>query len=272
MGNALKSRIFGTALGQALLRVQQDLSFRTMSLRNPEQAGIRANHIIADRLIARLCPRGGTFLDIGAQYGAVFSAACRQDATLNVIAFEAETAKAARLREVFPNCQVFDLAVAETEGTATFFINPDASGYNSLVPRQGGKTVPVTVRMAALDSLLPDIDVDVIKIDIEGAELGALRGGERLIERSKPVIMFECVLRDTNALGYSASLIWQWFSDRGFRLFTTDRLAHAAPALGLEAFIDAQQYPFRSHNYFAVHDDRIAETRNRARLILGVAR
>jgi len=30
MGNALKSRTFGTALGQALLRVQQDLSFRTM--------------------------------------------------------------------------------------------------------------------------------------------------------------------------------------------------------------------------------------------------
>lgn len=58
MRNALKSRIFGTALGQALLRVQPNLSFRTTSLRNPEQAGLRANHIIADRLITRLCPPG----------------------------------------------------------------------------------------------------------------------------------------------------------------------------------------------------------------------
>ena len=268
----MKSRIFRTAVGQALLKAQRNLSFRTMSLNNPEQAGLRANHIIADRLIARLCPRGGTFLDIGAQYGAVFSAALRQDTTLNVIAFEAETTKAAKLKEVFPNCQIFDLAVGEKEGTATFFLNPNASGYNSLVPRQGSETVPVTVRMAALDDLLSDIDVDVIKIDIEGAELGAFRGGERLIERSKPVIMFECVLRGTNALGYSAPLIWQWFSDRGFWLFTPDRLAHAAPGLGLETFVDAQEYPFRSHNYFAVHEDRIVETRDRARMILGVAR
>ena len=83
----MKSRIFRTAVGQALLKAQRNLSFRTMSLNNPEQAGLRANHIIADQLIARLCPRGGTFLDIGAQYGAVFSAALRQDTTLNVIAF-----------------------------------------------------------------------------------------------------------------------------------------------------------------------------------------
>ncbi len=60
----MKSRIFGTVIGQDLLKVQQNLSFRTMSLHNPEQAGLRANHIIADRLITRLCPRGGTFLDM----------------------------------------------------------------------------------------------------------------------------------------------------------------------------------------------------------------
>lgn len=266
----MKYRLTGTSIGQMILGARRVVAFRTMSLRNPEQAGIQANHIISDRLIAQICPPGGTFLDVGAQYGSVFAAARRHDPTLKVIAFEAEPQKAAQLMRAFPNCQVFDVAVGEKKGTATFFRNLKASGYDSLLPSNEGEMRQIEVPVAALDDLLPETTVDVIKIDIEGAELGALRGGAKLIENSKPVVMFECVLRGTNALGYSPSLIWHWFNDRGFEIFTPDRLAHTAPGLVHDAFLDAQEYPFRSHNYFAVHKDRVEKIRDQARMILGI--
>ncbi len=43
----------------------------------------------------------------------------------------------------------------------------------------------------ALDAILPDIPIDLIKIDIEGAELNALIGLARTIDRDRPVIISE---------------------------------------------------------------------------------
>ena len=47
-----------------------------------------------------------------------------------------------------------------------------------------------TVRIAAvaLDDVLPTQRVDFIKLDVEGAEIQALRGAAQLIQRSRPVL------------------------------------------------------------------------------------
>ncbi|NBB81736.1 MAG: FkbM family methyltransferase [Verrucomicrobia bacterium] len=83
--------------------------------------------------------------------------------------------------------------------TTTFFLNPRASGYNSLVQNEDGDVVPIEVRVPALDDLLPNVNADLIKIDIEGSELGALRGGEMLIKRSRPVIIIRGGPRNLNS-------------------------------------------------------------------------
>ncbi|MEL6467657.1 MAG: FkbM family methyltransferase [Pseudomonadota bacterium] len=264
----MKTKIINSALGQALLSVHRDWGLRILSTHNPEQAGTIANGIIADRLIAQICPKGGIFLDIGAQYGAVFSAARKRDPSLQVYAFEADGQKAEALKAAHPYAQIFGVAVGEQEGEATFYVNPVASGYNSLVPAKDRQEV--RVRLAAVDDLLPDISPDVIKIDIEGAELGAFRGAEQTIARGKPTIMFECILPKENALGYSAGDIWDWFAAREYSISTPDRVAHDAPGLSKDTFCDAQLYPFRSHNYFAIAAARRREVRDRARSILKV--
>lgn len=264
----MKTKIMNSKVGRALFSIRRDLEIRLLSKKNPEQAGFIANAIIADKLIAKICPKGGTFLDIGAQYGAIFSLAHNSDKTLKVYAFEAESKKANDLKSAYPYAKVFDVAVGEKEGVATFYLNPSASGYNSLVP--GANRKEVQVRVAAIDDLVPDITADVIKIDIEGAELGALRGAKKAVQRNNPTIMFECVLPNENSLGYSAEKIWDWFNENDYGIFSPDRVAHDAPPLSKETFIDAQQYPFRSHNYFAISSARRIEVRDKARSILNV--
>jgi hypothetical protein len=121
-----------------------------------------------------------------------------------------------------------------------------------------------------LDHLLQDAPLDYIKMDIEGAELGALRGGQTVLNRTRPTIMFESASAAENTLGYSAEQLWHWFDTAGFMVVTPDRLAHDAPPLSLETFLDAHAYPMRTHNYFAVPVEKRTVVRDRAREILGI--
>ena len=264
----MKTKLMNSEIARALFTARKNWGLRSLSTYNPEQAGIMANAIIADKLISKICPKGGTFLDVGAQYGAIFSLAHKFDSTLQVHAFEAESKKAAALKATYPYAKTYDVAVGEAEGEATFYLKPEASGYNSLVPEENRQEVKV--RVAAIDDLLPDVTVDVIKIDVEGAELGALRGAEMTIKRSRPTIMFECILPKENSLGYSAEKIWDWFEAHDYCIFSPERVAHEAPSMSKETFCDAQQYPFRSHNYFAVASTQRLNVRDTARSILGI--
>ena len=45
------------------------------------------------------------------------------------------------------------------------------------------------IAAVGLDQLLPNVDVDMIKIDVEGAEALVLRGAERMIKRCRPMLL-----------------------------------------------------------------------------------
>lgn len=266
----LKNKLVGTKIGQMLINASHWRSLRTISFSNPEAAHCTANAILADRLISRICPSNGTFLDIGAHIGSILSDVHQKDPSVKIIAFEADPSKIEHLRSKFPFCETFDVALGEREGTAAFQINSSASGYNTLVVEEGSALKTVSVRVAALDDVLGDRSVDVIKIDVEGAELGVLIGGEKLIQNCKPTIMFESVGLGVNSLGYSAQLLWEWFNDHGYQIFAPDRLAHDALPLRLETFLDGHQYPFSTHNYFAVSGEQRIAIRDKSREILKI--
>lgn len=266
----LKSRLVGTGLGRALLNYSHGKSLRDLKAHNPESASSTANAVIADRLIANLTPQGGAFLDVGAHIGSILSSVRHAVPTATIYAVEADPDKAAALKPKYPYCTFFDVALGEGEGQIEFYRNPNATGFNSIAPSDKPGVEKIVVPVGRLDDLLPDETIDVIKMDIEGAELGALRGAEALIARSRPTVMFESVRPDTNALGYSPAMLWEWFDAHGYHVVVPDRVAHTAPPLTLEAFLDAHHYPFRSKDYFAIPSEKRDAVRERARAILGV--
>lgn len=264
----MKARLVGSALGSALFEMRNWWDLRSISFRNPERASVISNAIIADTLIGRLCQPGTAFLDIGAHIGSILSMVHRQDSSIAIHAIEADADKAKNLKEKFPYCTFQTVAVGEENGTATFFLDRDRPGYNSLA-EQDGNVERVEVEVCTLDTLYPDINFDVIKIDIEGAELGALRGGSALLHRARPTIMFESARVDTNSLGFSPEALWQFLESIGYVIVTPDRLAHTAAPMDLSCFLDSHFYPRRTLNYFAVASERRDEIRTRSYGILG---
>ena len=266
----MKKYLVGTALGHLLLTVSHLTSLKSLSVKNPENASMVANAILADRLVTQLCPTGGTFIDVGAHIGSIFSTVHRQDSSIRIVAVEADPSKTTNLAERFEYCTLHACAVGDTEGQIEFYINPDATGYNSLVKSDAGNQITISVEIKKLDALLKDETPDVIKIDIEGAELGALRGGATVIAAHCPTIMFESTEIGKNALGYSPELLWEWLSEMGYGVHAPDRLAHDAAPLDLGSFLDSHAYPMRTLNYFAVHSSKRTQARDRARSILNI--
>lgn len=193
----------------------------------------------------------------------------RWQPSAHVIAVEAIPEKAQRLRARFPEVEVHECAVGDEDGSATFYVDVERSGYSSLSEPAGARTVRrIDVRLARLDTLVDRRDVDVIKVDVEGAELQAMCGGEALIAACHPTTVFESGIDEPASWRDSKAQLWRWFTDHGYDVLVPNRVAHDGAGLTLDGFLEAHLYPRRATNYFAIASERRAEIREAARVIL----
>jgi len=144
------------------------------------------------------------------------------------------------------------------------------SGYSSLYPRSDREQLQeIRVPIRRLDDLVGTETADVVKIDVEGAELAVLRGGKALLARDKPTIMFESGPEEVG--DYSKTAIWEWLDRADYDVLLPNRVAHNDPGLSCDGFLEAHLYPRRTTNYFAVARSRRQEVRARARSIQKMA-
>jgi FkbM family methyltransferase len=262
---AMKQRILGSPLGTLALRARGVVD----RLKVPaEMLGTVANDQITEVLVTRICAPGKTFLDVGAHIGSITAEVLRHSPTVKVQAFEAIPDKVERLRRKFPQVKVHECALADSQGMATFYIDARHSAYSSL-SRNSDDVQEIKVRLQTLDGLVDADDVDVLKIDVEGAELGVLRGSVRTLELCRPLVMFESGPQEL--LGFTKIGMWEFLNARSYGIFVPNRLAHTASAMSCEGFLESHLHPRRTTNYFAVPAERTAEIRTRARDILGIA-
>src|ERR1035437_848192 len=114
--------------------------------------------------------------------------------------------------------------------------------------------VEIRVKLGRLDDLLPpDLDVRLVKIDVEGAELQVLRGGLEMLRRSRPFVVFEHGLGAADCYGTRPEMVFDLFADCSLRLsLMGDWLeSGATKVLSREAFADefntARNYYFLAH-------------------------
>lgn len=92
---------------------------------------------------------------------------------------------------------ILPFALSDTDGKTTFQFVKNAPAYSGLKKRKYNVANPdieeINVEIKTLDSIIPmNTKIDLIKIDVEGAELGVLKGSKNILERNKPIVIFEC--------------------------------------------------------------------------------
>lgn len=269
----VKQMLVGTRLGRYAEASRDLVSLGRALFADLESLGTIANDQLATHLITRLCRPQRTFVDVGAHIGSVLGAAVRLDASIKVIGIEAIPQKVNALRRRFPSVTFHECAAGEEDGQATFFIDMKHSGYSSLGRRPnaaGSRIQEIRVAVKRLDELVVATDVDLVKIDVEGAELGVLRGGTNLVSACRPTIMFESAPQVPNSLPYSKEDLWRWFVDRDYEILVPNRVAHEGPGLSQSSFLESHLYPRRTTNYFGVPVERRSEIRDRARALLDI--
>jgi len=101
---------------------------------------------------------------------------------------------------------VSDLVGAEEKDDVEFFESAEPTGMNSVViPKHHDSYSPARKRQITLDGFYSDHDLatDVVKIDVEGAELAVLRGAKEALHRHHPVIFLSVHPREIALLGES---------------------------------------------------------------------
>jgi FkbM family methyltransferase len=205
-----KERIVRTLLGRRRDAVDVDirtcsrLTLRVPSLREPIAFHLYCNGIYEPEtidVILALLPRNGTFVDIGANIGAIALDIAIRRPDARIIAIEPSPAVLPYLthnitHNRITNVHLEALAASDREGEIDFYLPPSAHfGMASAAPQFGVE--PVRVRAQTLDAILASIavsNVSVIKIDAEGAELDVIRGAARLLSADDaPALIFEFV-------------------------------------------------------------------------------
>ena len=147
------------------------------------------------RIADALLRDGGEFLDVGANHGLLSFGLAQKFPRVRFHLFEPNPKlleSIEKSRKLYPpmRAEINPVAVCDRDGTIDFEVKSEQSGA-SHITNNGG----VPIRSVRLDSYLKEkaVDcVDLLKLDIEGYELTALRGVERALKnRHIKAIYFE---------------------------------------------------------------------------------
>ncbi|MBS0237765.1 MAG: FkbM family methyltransferase [Proteobacteria bacterium] len=172
----------------------------------PKLVGNRIWEPKVTALVASLVKPGMTFIDVGANFGyytCLAGTLMGPTEGSRVFAIEPQPDLANLIvRNSYVNwsmapIEVINVAIADRFGTRTLHVPSGLTSQASLTKptrgldrsgRRPPELVPIAVEVETLDNLFPDpITADVVKIDVEGEELGVLTGARELIKRSSNI-------------------------------------------------------------------------------------
>jgi FkbM family methyltransferase len=218
--------------------------FEVPDAREPVAFGLAVDGVYETEILSLLkeqVPAGGVLVDVGANIGAISVPLAKHVGSAGrVLAIEASP-------DVFPylvrnvalngltNVTCVEAAVVERPGDVPFFAPPaEHFGMGSLAPQF--YVSPVTVRGLTLDQLLAEANistVDVLKIDVEGAERGVLQGAEGLLRGPQPpLVVFEfCDWAETRIVGQAAGDAQRLLQNWGYEIWEDHQFRQRKPPL-----------------------------------------
>jgi FkbM family methyltransferase len=176
-----------------------------------------------------LCVNSSTILDIGANTGIYSFVANAVNQNAKIFAFEPVKRTAALFKKnlslnKFNNIKLFEVAVSNSNGLATFYDVDSESQYSATLNKYMlsniENKVVYEVEILKLDSFEEIVKnkIDLIKIDVEMHEPEAIEGMIGIIQRDKPSILME-VLNDE-----IAKKLVLLFQGLGYQYYSIDEI------------------------------------------------
>jgi len=142
--------------------------------------------------IRRYLRAGDTMVDVGANIG-LYTLVATSVAGVRVVALEPGTSAFVRLRENVglnhAEDRVIALRVAAGSAEGVARLSTERGPMNALV--HASSEPAERVRVMCLDAVADGQAVDLVKIDVEGAELDVLAGASSLVTACRPVLIVE---------------------------------------------------------------------------------
>jgi FkbM family methyltransferase len=175
-------------------------------------------------------PPNGTFIDVGAHIGYYsLKAAGVVGPNGHVLAVEPNPQTLPKLRANIDASDaravgVWPVACAGSETTLEFYAAPRSNtGESSLSKENASQDSPATakysVRARPLDAIVKEAKldrVDVVKIDVEGAEFEVLKGAVQTLADYHPVLIIEVDESQLKAMGTSTQELTQFLASHGY--------------------------------------------------------
>jgi len=175
-------------------------------------------------VLKRLVKSGDTVLDIGANVGyiSLVLAKC-VGKNGKVFSFEPDSKNFASLKrniELNPDCNIAPISMAVSDShqpirlyQAKFDFNDSA---HSILPSEKHSSDFVEIEATTIDEFVTSHGlkkVDVIKIDIEGAEMKAFNGMSETLRQSRPFVVCELCEEHQARAGYTTQAVKKWMAE-----------------------------------------------------------
>ncbi len=201
---------------------------------------------LTKRVVDKVLNANSTCVDVGCHKGEILDLFVEKSPNGNHFCFEPLPHLNQQLQLKYGKTnRIFSCALSETEGKTTFNYVKNAPAYSGIKQRRYDIDNPqievIDVELKTLDSIVGDEEkIDLIKIDVEGAELGVLKGAKNLLLRCKPVVIFECGIGASEFYGTKPEAIFAFFSQEvGLHVSLLNRFLANEKPLNQEEFVNA---------------------------------
>jgi FkbM family methyltransferase len=184
---------------------------------------ITRDDALVDRILAERLQSTSWGVDVGAHLGSFLDKLIAAAPRGEHLAIEPLPELAERLRLRYPAVRVECCVLGDHEGVETFYRQVDRPAWSSLAADHrsgvGSPVEPLEVPMHRLDDVVDG--ADFIKIDVEGAELGVLRGASRVLA-SGPLVLFEHAHIHARHFATTPNDVWDELAPRGYGIHSLD--------------------------------------------------
>lgn len=198
-----------------------------MSVKNLVRKTLQALHLdltknleydrLTSVILKRVLKPHSNCVDVGCHKGEILTEILKLAPRGNHHAFEPIPIFYKELKTQFPRVNIHPYALADSSGKSDFKFVENAPAYSGLKERsyaiKNPKISTISVDLRQMDEVLTKKDeIDLIKIDVEGAEYGVLKGAEKIIAQNKPIIIFEFGKGASDKYGTTPQMIFDLLS------------------------------------------------------------